>query len=374
MSRTVYHILPDEEPFSEHNGGGLSRWCANVLRDDPDAKIVAPSADQTWGFASDRVLVTPSLERYGRNRYLRQIYRQSFTFLRDAIIPSLHAVKPGDVLWVQNDRKHAAALAGFAKEKGAALVLHMHNSIPIRTTSRKVIRELAKIKIVCCSNFLKEETERNFPELKAYRVLLNGADAKRFSPRESTHNAATDGPMTVLFAGRLVKEKGIHVLIDAMRLLEQRGVSARCLVVGATRFGGSKPNSYVRGLQRRAPANVEFLGYLPAEDLVQTFRDSHIYTAPSDWNDPFPAAIIEAMASGLPVVASRRGGIPEAFRDGGGILVSSGSAIELADALQNILSDPALQQKLSKEARASFLKNFTWSTICQGYREIIDSL
>jgi len=373
MSRIVYHILPDEEPFSEHYGGGLSRWCANVLRDDPTAKIVAPSADQTWGFPSDRVLVTPSLERYGKNRYLRQVYRQSLTYLRNAIIPGLQAVKSGDVIWVQNDRKHAAALSGFAKERGAALVLHMHNSIP-PYTSGKVIRELAKNKIVCCSNFLKLETERNFPALKAYRVLLNGADAKRFSPREATPDAASDRPKTVLFAGRLVKEKGVHVLIGAMRLLEQRGVAARCLIVGATKFGGSKPNKYVRGIQSNAPANVEFTGYLPAADVVQTFRDAYVYTAPSVWDDPFPAAIIEAMASGLPVVASRRGGMPEAFKDGGGILVNSGSEIELADAFQSILSDPVLQQKLASEARASFLKNFTWSTIRLGYREIIDSL
>jgi len=373
MSRTVYHILPDEEPFSERRGGAISRWCANVLRDDPDSVIVCPSADDSWGFVPGRILVTPSLESYGKNRYLRQALRLSLSYLRNAIIPGLKDVKAGDVLWVQNDRKHAAALTGFAKEKGATLVLHMHNSIPTYT-SRKVIRELAKARIVCCSNFLKVETERNFSELKVYRVLLNGADAKLFSPRDADSESANDRPKIVLFAGRLVKEKGVHVLIDAMRLLEQRGVAARCRVVGSTGFGGSKPDQYVNALQRNAPANVEFLGYKSGTVLAQLFRDSYIYAAPSVWNDPFPLAILEALASGLPVVASRRGGMPEAFKDGGGVLVNSGSASELADAFQSILNDQSLRQRLADEARASFLKNFTWSTVFQGYREIINSL
>ena len=373
MSRTVYHILPDEEPFSERRGGAISRWCANVLRDDTESRIVCPSADGSWGFAANRVLVTSSLERYGKNRYLRQAFRLSLSYLREAIVPGLKEVKAGDVLWVQNDRKHAAALTGFAKEKGAALVLHMHNSIPTYT-SRSVIRELAKTKIVCCSNFLKVETEQNFSELKVHRVLLNGADAKLFSPRDAGSDAASQGPATILFAGRLVKEKGVHVLIDAMRLLQERGVGARCWVVGSTGFGGSKPDKYGKELKRNAPASVEFLGYKSGPALAQIFRDSSIYAAPSVWNDPFPLAILEALASGLPVVASRRGGMPEAFKDGGGVLVNSGSAIELADAFQSILSDPSLRQRLAQEARASFLKNFRWSTVYQGYREIIDSL
>jgi spore coat protein SA len=277
------------------------------------------------------------------------------------------------VLWVQNDRKHAAALAGFAEQRGATLVLHMHNSIP-RYTSRRVIRELAKVKIVCCSKFLKAETEENFPELRVHRVLLNGADPQLFSPRESTLETSKDSVRTILFAGRLVKEKGVHILIHAMRHLEQRGVVARCWVVGATKFGGSKPDSYVNNLKRNAPSNVEFLGYKLGPQLAQIFSECYIYAAPSVWNDPFPLAILEALASGLPVVASRRGGIPEAFEDGGGILVNSGSAIELADALQKVLSDQTLRNRLAHEARASFLKNFTWSTVYQGYREAIESL
>jgi len=373
MSRVVYHVLPDEEPFSELQGGAISRWCANVLRDDTESKIVCPSADQSWGFAPDRILVTPSLEWYGKNRYLRQAFRLSLSYLRDAIVPGLRDVKPGDVIWVQNDRKHVAALTPFAKEKRLKLVLHMHNSIPVNT-SKGVLRELAKIKIVCCCSFLKVETEQNFSEIKAYRVLLNGADAKLFSPRNNASETASEGPRTILFAGRLVKEKGVHVLMDAMRLLEQRGVAARCWVVGSTRFGGSKLERYGRELQRNAPASVGFLGYKSGTELAQIFRDCDIYAAPSVWNDPFPLAVLEALASGLPVVASRRGGMPEAFKDGGGLLVNSGSPSELADAFQTILADETLRRRLAQEAHTSFLKNFTWSTVCHGYREIVDSL
>lgn len=335
--------------------------------------IVCPFADDSWGFSPERILVTPSLGQYGRNRYLRQVFRLSLRCLRNAITPGLKNVKPGDVLWVQNDRKHAAALTGFAEEKGAALVLHMHNSIPAYT-SRKVIRELANVRIVCCSNFLKVETQHNFPELKVHRVLLNGADTLLFSPRENAPDSASEGPRAILFVGRLVKEKGVHVLIEAMRLLEQRGVEAQCRVVGSARFGGSRPDKYVRNLQRNTPANVDFLGYKSGPELAQLFRHSCIYAAPAVWDDPFPLAILEALASGLPIVASRRGGMPEAFKDGGGILVDSGSASELADAFQEILSGETLRQRLAQEARASFLKNFTWSKVCQGYRELIDSL
>jgi len=89
---------------------------------------------------------------------------------------------------------------------------------------------------------------------------------------------------------------------------------------------------------------------------------------------PMPLVVVEAMASGLPVVATRCGGIPEMLADGGGILVARNSAVELADALELLATNIMLRRRLAQEAHASFQKSFTWEAVRGNYRRILESV
>jgi spore coat protein SA len=169
-------------------------------------------------------------------------------------------------------------------------------------------------------------------------------------------------------------QKGVHVLLSAMRLLEERGIRAQARIYGAAFFGGSRVTPYLREVQRDAPANVHLAGYAYGEELASAIRSADVYCLPSTFEDPFPLAIPEAMASGLAVVASRAGGIPEAMETFGGLLVPKSDPIALADALQQLILAPEQRTAMGLRAREAYEKFFTWKAVRQGYREILETL
>lgn len=369
----IYHFLTEIEHFSEFKGGAISRWAANVLRDEPDTHIVCSSADDTWRFSPDRIHLAPGIRRYlgfrARRLYPPQV---SGPILRHFYGRDVPPIQKGDVMWVHGVPALAEALLPVARKAGAKLVFHLHSSAFV-THSSIVIRRLQReaAKVVFCSKFLSNEAHARFPTLTSTAVLYNGADETMFFPPERRDGS---GIPVVLFASRLVPQKGAHALLEAMQLLEQRGVPIKAKIFGASFFGGSAVTDYMRSLQQNVPSNVAFAGYESGHALAQHFREADIFCLPATYNDPFPLAILEAMASGLPVVASDAGGIPEIFTEGGGILVPPNDAITLADTLERLVRSPDERRSISEDGLRSFLRRFTWSSIIRSYQSILASL
>jgi spore coat protein SA len=224
--------------------------------------------------------------------------------------------------------------------------------------------------LVFCSSFLKSEALRYAERVDAAVIIPNGADEKCFFPAKTTASEATSKPL-VLFVGRLVPEKGIHVFVEALRLLLERGVGVSGKIIGSTGFGHNRSSRYVDDIKRNLPSNVRFADYVSGSGLAEEFRRATIFCCPSVFNEPFGMVNVEAMATRIPVVATSVGGIPEIFQQGGGILVSPGSAAELADALELLLKDPEKRQKLSEQGYQSYRSQFRWQQIRRQYRDLV---
>ncbi len=370
----TFHLLTEAEPFSEHNGGAISRWVANVLRCDPGGIVVAPSADDTWAFPPERVRIAERLLSYKRinklaGRALRWPIRR--WLLRRALPPALADLRQGDTLWVHNRPEFAAALEPLVHGRGARLVLHLHNSHLLHWPPR-VVRGIHADCYVFVSLFLMQQALEKFPTLGRFEVLPNGVDPSIFFPNVSAET--TPKPPVVLFAGRLVPDKGLHVFVAAMRLLQERNIAVEGVVLGGAGFGNTPPTPYIRSQQDSAPSNVSFQPYCSGTALGERFRGADISCVPSCWQDPMPLVVLEAMASGLPVVASRSGGIPEMLAGGGGILVDRGSAEQLAGALQLLATDVPLRHRLADQAHASVQRSFTWEIVRANYCRIAQSV
>jgi len=367
---TVHHILPEGEPFSEHFGGALSRWTANVLVNDKSAVILAPWFDETWNFDSERIRSSANLRRYGRllslcrHRVPSEVRRllASF-FLRTAF----SAAAPEDVVYVHNRPEFAAAIHFAYPRRRFKLILHMHN-----THLQSHPKEFARCAdlTVFCSAFLLRQARQCVGEIRS-TVIPNGADGSCFFP---ANPGGLPGPPTVLFVGRLIPIKGAHVLVEAMRILQQRGSAARALLVGSPVFGSTKDTPYLRGIKASAPDNVAFSPYKTGDQLAGEFRRATVFCCPSVFDEPFGMTNVEAMASGLPTVATQVGGIPEVFREGGALLVPPGDPAKLADALDYVLGDRDLRSRLVREGQQSFRKNFTWNVVREKYRGALESV
>jgi len=243
----------------------------------------------------------------------------------------------------------------------------MHNSHLIRA-NRGQLDALRNTPIVFCSEFLRTEAQSALPNhFESTYVVHNGADSSKYRFVERCHNATP----TVIYTGRLVLYKGVHVLIEAMRILERWGVGVRCKILGGSGFGNSRSSRYARALQRLTPGNTELLGYKVGREVAQALQGADVFCCPSIWNDPFPLAPLEAMATGLPVVASSTGGLKEMLAHGGGILVPPNSPELLAKALHAVIVDLPYRRKLGAAARAAFTDHFLWSKVRAQYDRVL---
>jgi glycosyltransferase involved in cell wall biosynthesis len=198
------------------------------------------------------------------------------------------------------------------------------------------------------------------------RVIYGGADPARYAPDPTVERHG------VLFVGRLTPHKGVDVLLQALPV----GASLR--VVGS---GGHDPRpperDYPNLLRQMARAHeVEFLGAVPDAELPLLYRSAQVLVLPSVERDYYGRtirvsellglAVLEAMASGTPVVASRTGGVVEIVRDGEtGFLVPPGDPAAVRDRLQLVLGDPTLARRLGDNARQDILDRFTWARVAE---------
>jgi glycosyltransferase involved in cell wall biosynthesis len=163
------------------------------------------------------------------------------------------------------------------------------------------------------------------------------------------------GTNAVLFLGRLEKEKGILDLVDALATVRRTCPNA------VIRFAG---HGNVKAIRRRASDvgvsdAVEFLGWVQGAAKAQALAEATVYALPS-YMEGLPMGVLEAMAVGLPVVATTVGGIPDIVEDGvTGLLISPGDKDGLARALSLLLSDPALRRRMGVAARAVVEEGYT---------------
>jgi len=284
--------------------------------------------------------------------------------------PVLERLNRGDILYIHNRPECADVLAPIAERRGIRLVLHMHNSL-LHPRSLKHIPALADVPVVFCSEFLRKEAVSAYPNyLRHTHVVYNGADGDKFRAEARTKKSVPE----IIFTGRLVPYKGVHVLLGAMDILQSRGIKATCTIVGGSAFGGSRPTRYVHNLRRIRPSNTELIGYRAGVELADRLRNADIFCCPSIWNDPFPMSLLEAMATGLPVVASEAGGIPEQLAHGGGVMVPPDDKEALAEGLQQLLDDDSYRQRLGGEALQASRGHFLWDNTRHQYDSVIRGL
>jgi colanic acid/amylovoran biosynthesis glycosyltransferase len=185
----------------------------------------------------------------------------------------------------------------------------------------------------------------------ALRTLYNGVDLEKFRPGP----AAAREPGLVLGVGRLIEKKGFCHLVEACRILRASGRELRCEIVG----GGELRERLERQIaDARLEGVVTLAGSRSQEELLDHYRRAELVVMPavvgSDGNrDALPTVLLEALACGVPVIASRLTGIPEIVDDGeNGYLVEPGDAPALSAAMERLLEDPSLRARFGAAARA----------------------
>jgi glycosyltransferase involved in cell wall biosynthesis len=177
---------------------------------------------------------------------------------------------------------------------------------------------------------------------------------------------------TILYAGVLTPLKGIHHLVDAVSLIAEQFPWAQLLIIGKEEDGryAASLREHVRavGLESR----VQFMGPQPQSELAIWMAKAFVLVLPSI-SEGLGRVIIEAMASGTPVIGSRVGGIPELIEDGArGFLVPPGDERALAEKLRWMLENPDAARAMGERARSFAEQLFSTESYLKGYKQIFD--
>lgn len=210
---------------------------------------------------------------------------------------------------------------------------------------------------IAVSEQAKSMISKYFPG--EYQVIPNGLEVERFSRRQPRPDGfpAVKGPV-VLFVGRREKRKGLEVLMGAFPRVLDSMPGCRLLVIGE---GHDSRES--RFANRRLRDSVTVLGYVRNLDLPAYYQAADVFCAPAIGGESFGVVLLEAMASGTPVVASDIPGYRSVIEEtGGGRLFRKGDPEDLARVLLDVLSKESLRNRLASTGSAS-VKRFSWDEL-----------
>lgn len=244
------------------------------------------------------------------------------------------------------------------------LVDDLARSAQLRRFARLVFASAAR---VMCQGEVWARYYRALGALPQERfvVVPNWIDTRPYTALPRPTAAATGAPVRVLFLSRLERAKGVLDLVEAVARLGERERSASQIVIGGE---GPDRGAVEQALAQRGVAGCcELAGWLKGPDKLQALAAADIYVFPSHV-EGFPNALLEAMAAGLPVVATDVGAVRELVTDGeNGLIVPPQQPEALAVALARLIGDAALRQRLGAAARAHVVRQHD---VAAGWRRV----
>src|SRR5262249_13618208 len=210
---------------------------------------------------------------------------------------------------------------------------------------------------IAVSDPAREFVSRFFPG--EYRVIPNGVDVRRFNPSVLPLPEFQDGKLNILYLGRLEQRKGAKYLLRAIPFIREHFPDTRFIIAG----DGKLRPKFEQYVAEKGWRDVHFLGRVPAERLPALYRSAHVFCAPNTGGESQGVVLLEALASGAPVVASDIAGFRSVIRNRlDGLLVPPKQHEELAWAVSYLLGDAAARRRLA-EAGPVRAQDFSWHQV-----------
>lgn len=222
--------------------------------------------------------------------------------------------------------------------------------------------------IIVVSDFVKSQIEKDGYTLPPSVIIPVGVDVERFSSIEQSSSFVPVPGSYILSIGALKERKGFHITIQAFAKIAQIFPSLQLVIVGADYRDGYKEKLMHLAEEKGVLDRVHFLSNLSDNELRSTYTHAELFVMCPITTDSaiegFGMVYLEANATGLPVVGTRKTGAEEAIQDGKNGYLAEGTPDDVAEKIQLILKDPELRERMSQEGK-SYVQRFTWLKVAQ---------
>ncbi len=289
---------------------------------------------------------------------MRQLIWHLFYFVEAGLLANRlrHAGVTHTHAHFANVAANVAKLAAQMSGGTWSLTIHGHADYGDPTTSRLADKIASAAFTVCVSDFGKAQAMlQTAPALwpRIHRVFC-GIDTRQFQPAAQSVNKQLS-TMRLLTVARLSPEKGLTVLLDALSLARTQGADVHLTIVG---YGPLREALEQQAARLGLNITLTFAGAI-GQDRIQSFYQNADAFVLSSFSEGLPVVLMEAMATGLPVIASRITGIPELVRENiDGLLVPPGNVSALADAICTLARNPELRASCAASARDQVCQHF----------------
>jgi glycosyltransferase involved in cell wall biosynthesis len=326
---TVYSVVPDRE----------------VVVDTTVNHYVHYSLSSSWSKIRRKIYKTMNREPY---------YDEHIEYFLQRCLVDMRG-QPYDAVIIANRPGYAMKLAASTSYN---IILQINNDYLNTNTGKAIkIKEACSL-VITCSDYLTQRaasvpTQHEVP----VKTVHNGIDISRFVnavPVDRKQLGLDENDFVVFFSGRLTKEKGILELIKAIRQLPDID-RLKLVIAGASFYGRDSGESpYMKQLKAEAEEvkeKVIFTGFVDYRQMPSYLKTASVAVVPSLWEEPFGLTVLEAMAAGVPLVATRCGGIPEVCADTAMLIDRTDVSHHLADAIRFIHDHPQEAVQMGQRAQ-----------------------
>lgn len=355
--------------------------------------------------ASDRIRlkVRRHLSRWLGNRAPLSTSRWLYPAYADAVAADLQKTN-WDLIHVQTCTQYVEVIRDF--NPGAKIALHLHSALLSQSNPEELNKRLRKVDLLLTvSNYMSAKTSVDFPAVAGRcETAYNGIETWLFEREKDYSSPSNHSQVRLLYVGGVWPHKGVHVLLDAFNAIVAQFPQVRLDIVGPQgdypieenidvkeqdlfrdlvalgrtsdvqllkmKLGLASPDAgtYLTHLKSKLSAaarpKVFFHGYVSRSELIDFYYNSDIFIFPPIWDEAFGCTPLEAMAAGVPVVASRCGGIIETVKEGEtGFLVQKNDSEGLVRAVETLIKDGSLREKMGRAGRLHVFESFTWEAI-----------
>ena len=391
MKPTIAHLLPDYNPFPPRYPAGTELRVEQVARRQQRYRPVVVCG---WfpGQAEAETDGSMTIRRIRVGRAYRRVFQK---------ITRLDPLPYGERMWrevcdeaavllhIHNEPKLLAGMAARLRRDDRPVVVHVANEKPLP------VGTLARVnRWVACSRYIAEWlVDRNGIAADKVDVIYTGVDSRARVPHWHLGDPARQAlrerfgvhrpdAAVLVFAGRLVREKGVVELLDAFeRLRARHGDNLELLIAGNVRDSDDPRNEkavYGKAVVERIARTpgARWVGSLPPEEMHDFLCAGDIFVMPSLWHDPFPTVMLEAAAAGLPIVAAARGGMTEFLSECPGFdeAMRPEDPESLAGAIEAFLLDADRRRASGAWLRERVQSRFDWSRVCADMENLYDRM